>query len=148
MSGDQTPTAPPPGRPVLHVSIVTDDRVVYDGYADRVSAPATLGMVTILPRHVCYITTLEPGELTVKWQGEAKYYAISGGFLEVRDDQVTILGDTVERAEEIDVARAEAARQRAEALVHTARGRPEYLAGLQALRRSRVRLKVAQRVRR
>ncbi len=135
-------------RPTLRVTIVTDDRVVYDGLAESVSAPATLGMVTILPLHVCFITTLEPGELTVRWQGEASYYAISGGFLEVRDNEVTILGDTVERAEEIDVARAEAARQRAEVLVHTARGRPEYLAGLQALRRSRARLRVAQRVRR
>ena len=148
MSEERLPATPPSGQPILRVSIVTDDRMVYDGYADRVSAPATLGMVTILPRHVCFITTLEPGELTVKWQGEAQYFAISGGFLEVRDDQVTILGDTVERAEEIDVARAEAARQRAEALVHTVRERPEYLTGLQALRRSRARLKVAQRVRR
>ncbi|MBC7255140.1 MAG: ATP synthase F1 subunit epsilon [Chloroflexi bacterium] len=148
MSEGQSSPMPRVERPALRVTIVTDDRVVYDGLADRVSAPATLGMITVLPRHVCLITTLEPGELVVKWEGEAKYYAISGGFLEVRDDEVTILGDTVERAEEIDVARAEAARQRAEALVHTARGRPEYLAGLQALRRSRARLKVAQRVRR
>ncbi|MBC7315186.1 MAG: hypothetical protein H5T70_02035, partial [Chloroflexi bacterium] len=80
MSEERLSSVPRVERLALHVTIVTDDRVVYDGLADRVSAPATLGMITVLPRHVCLITTLEPGELTVKWEGEAKYYAISGGF--------------------------------------------------------------------
>ena len=143
-----TDNAPAPPAAALHVVIVTGDRVVYDGMADRVSAPAPQGMVTILPRHAAMLVMLEPGELIVRLGDDEEGYAVGGGFLEVADDHVTVLGDTVERADEIDILRAEAARQRASALVAHYQDRPEYAAGMQALRRSRARLKVAQRARR
>jgi F-type H+-transporting ATPase subunit epsilon len=105
-------------------------------------------MVTVLPRHAAMLVMLDPGELIVRSGEDEEDYAVGGGFMEVADDQVTILGDTVERADEIDVLRAEAARQRARALVARYQDRPEHAAGMQALRRSRARLNVAQHARR
>ena len=133
----------------LHVVIVTGDRSVYDGIAERVIAPAVQGPVTILVHHAPYLTTLEPGELAVGLEGgERQSYAIGGGFMEVSDDRVTVLADSAERAEEINVAEAEAARRRAQALMKRYRGQEEYGTYYQALRRSRARLKVARKMRR
>ena len=135
------------GRARLHVVVVTDQRIVYDGVGDRVVAPATNGQIGILLHHAPLVAALEPGELTVRIGDRRESFAIGGGFIEVRDDQVIVLADTAERAEEIDVARAEAARRRASLFIEAHRDRPESAAAWQALRRSRARLKVAGRVR-
>lgn len=140
MEGDEIPR--------LRVVIVTGDHAVYDGVADRVIAPCVTGQIGILAHHAPLLASLEPGELVVGTGQQEERYAVGGGFVEVRDDQVIVLADTAEAAEEIDVARAEAARRRARALVRTQRGRPESVAARQALRRSRARLKVARRRRR
>jgi F-type H+-transporting ATPase subunit epsilon len=128
----------------LHVVVATGDHAVYDGSVDRVTAPAVNGQISILVHHAPLLAALEPGELVVRSAGQAQSFAIGGGVVEVRDNQVIILADTAERAEEIDVARAEAARLRASTLVKQYRGRPEFATALQALRRSRARLKVAR----
>ena len=139
----------PKGNPAhMRVVIVTGDRTAYDGQAEAVVAPATNGQIGIRPLHAPLLAGLEPGELLVRANGEEQVFAVSGGFIEVRDNQVIILADTVERAEEIDVARAEAARRRARMLVERYRDRPEAIAARQALDRSRARLRVAQRARR
>ncbi len=94
------------------------------------------------------MTMLQPGDLLIKKDNEEEYLAISGGFLEVRPDKVIILADACERAEEIDIARAEAAKRRAE---ETLKERPPEIdtaAAEAALRRSLARLKVAERRRR
>jgi F-type H+-transporting ATPase subunit epsilon len=93
------------------------------------------------------MTMLQPGDLLIKKDKEEEYLAISGGFLEVRPDKVIILADACERAEEIDFARAEAAKRRAE---ETLKERPPGVdaAAEAALRRSLARLKVAERRRR
>ena len=135
-----------PTEPQLHVVIVTDDRTVYDSIAERLIAPAINGRVTILLHHAPFLAQLEPGELVVRAEEHEESIAIGGGFLEVRDNQAIVLADTAERAEEIDVARAEAARRRATLLVKEYRGRPEFVETWRALRRSRARLRVAQKV--
>jgi len=91
----------------LHVVIVTGDKAVYDGMADRVIAPALTGQISVLRHHAPLLAALEPGELIVRLGDSEEDFAIGGGFIEVRDNQVIVLADTVERAEEIDVARAE-----------------------------------------
>lgn len=131
-------------RPRLHVVVATGERVVYDGDAERVIAPASNGQISILAHHAPLLALLEPGELVVRLADQAQSFAVGGGFIEVRDNQVIVLADTAERAEEIDIARAEAARLRASALMKQYRGRPEYVVALQALHRSRARLKVAR----
>src|SRR5260370_35414568 len=98
--------------PVLHVKLVTAERKIVDEEADMVIAPGGAGELGILPRHIPIITTLKPGELRVRRAAGDQIFAITGGFMEVRnagerDSNVTILADAAERAEEIDIARAE-----------------------------------------
>jgi F-type H+-transporting ATPase subunit epsilon len=131
----------------LHLEIVTAERPVYSDDVDIVIAPGIAGQLGILPDHDALMTMLEPGELCVRKGTEETFIAISGGFLEVLNNKVVILADAAERAEEIDMARAEAAKKRAqEQLEHPADmdlNRAEA-----ALRRSLARLKVAERRRR
>jgi F-type H+-transporting ATPase subunit epsilon len=133
----------------LRLDIVTAEReVLREEGLDAVIAPGSEGQLGILPRHAPLMTMLEPGELRARRGNEETAIAISGGFLEVRDDVVTVLADTAEQAEEIDVERAREARARAEQLL---RERPADvdLAVLQAsLRRSMLRIRVAERRRR
>jgi len=132
-------------KPSLHVVIAAGDHAVYDGRADRVTAPAIRGQISILLHHAPLLAALEPGELIVRSENQMHSFAIGGGVVNVQDNQVIVLADTAERADEIDIARAEAARLRASELIRQYRGRPEFAAALQALRRSRARLKVARR---
>jgi F-type H+-transporting ATPase subunit epsilon len=131
----------------LHLEIVTAEHPVYSDDVDIVIAPGIVGQLGILPDHDALMTMLEPGELCVRKGAEETFIAISGGFLEVLKNKVVILADAAERAEEIDMARAEAAKKRAqERLEHPADmdlNRAEA-----ALRRSLARLKVAERRRR
>src|SRR4030043_387662 len=98
----------------LKLDIVTAERVVYSGEVDAVIAPGVEGQLGILPHHAPLMTMLQAGELVARKAGQEEIMAISGGFLEVRPDRVIVLADSAERAEEIDTARAEAARKRAE----------------------------------
>jgi F-type H+-transporting ATPase subunit epsilon len=133
----------------LRLDIVTAEReVLREEGLDIVVAPGSEGQLGILPQHAPLMTMLEPGELLTRRGNEETVIAISGGFLEVRDDVVTVLADTAEQSEEIDIERAQAARQRAEQLL---RERPPDvdLAVIQAsLRRSVLRIRVAERRRR
>ena len=130
------------------LDIVTAERAVYSGDVDMVVAPGIEGQLGILPHHAPLMTTLQAGELQIKKGSEKISLAISGGFLEVRPDRVVVLADSAERAEEIDVARAEAAKRRAQELL-TGKRAPEVDAARAeaSLRRSLARLRVAETVR-
>ena len=133
----------------LKLDIVTVERQVFSGEVDMIIAPGVEGKLGILPRHVPLITALSEGELCIKRGLEEQSFAISGGYLEVLDNHVTVLADAAERADEIDMARAEAARARAERLL--AEGLADSVDRKMiegALRRSRLRLKVARKRRR
>ena len=132
----------------LQLDIVTIERNVYSGEVDMVTAPGIVGELGILPRHAPLMTALKEGELRIQKDGEVEYFAIGGGFMEVRPDRVIVLADTAEMAEEIDIERAEAARQRAERLLAEGVPREQLPAIESALRRSRIRLKVARQRRR
>ena len=111
-------------------------------------APGVEGQLGIPPHHSPLITALEIGELKVRKDGEEEYFAIHGGFMEVRSNKVTVLADVAERAEEIDLERAEPARSRVQKLL-TEGPPPADLSSIQgALRRSMIRLRVAKRRRR
>jgi F-type H+-transporting ATPase subunit epsilon len=133
----------------LKLDIVTAERVVYSADVDIVIAPGVEGQLGILPHHAPLMTILQAGELVVRKGGQEDSLAISGGFLEVRPDRVIILADSAERAEEIDVARAEAARKRAEERLADRK-----VAGLDesraeaALQRAMARLSVADKMKR
>jgi len=131
----------------IRVEIVSQDRPVFEGDVDIVVAPGEDGEMGILPHHAPLLTTLKPGVLKVRTGTHEDVFAISGGVMEVQPALVTVLADAAERADEIDISRAEEARQRAEASL--AAGVPAnseaYLAAEAALRRSNLRLQVARR---
>lgn len=132
----------------LRLEIVTAERTVFADDVSEVVAWGIEGQLGILPHHAPLMTMLQPGDLLIKKDDEEHYLAISGGFLEVRPDKVIILADACERAEEIDVERAEAARRRAEEILKTRPPEIDTAAAEAALRRSLARIKVAERRRR
>jgi F-type H+-transporting ATPase subunit epsilon len=131
----------------IRCEIVSQDRPVFEGDVDIVVAPGVEGEMGILPHHTPLLTTLKPGVLRVRRSGQEQVFAISGGVMEVRPDIVTVLADAAEAAEEIDEARAEEARRRAEESLKSGlpRSSEAYLAAEAALRRSSLRLQVARR---
>ncbi len=101
-------------RDTLHVEVVTAERELYSGEATLVSAPGSEGQLGILPKHAAMLALLKEGELRIELNDAEEPIFVSGGFLEVSDNRVIVLADTAEHAEEIDEARAQEARRRAE----------------------------------
>ena len=128
----------------FHLEIVTAERVVLSDDVDQINAPTKDGRVGILPRHEPLLTILDGGELDIIKGAERTEFAVTGGFMEVLPNRVTILADTVERADEIDEARAEQARARAEERLRQRQSDQEAALAEAELRRALVRLKVAQ----
>lgn len=129
----------------IKIEVITGERVVYADDVDIVVAPGIEGQLGILPQHAPLLTTLQPGELMVRKGHEEIAMAVSGGFMEVRPDKVIVLADTAERAEEIDAARAQAARQRAIKRLNEQRDRIDLTRAEAALHRSLARLKVVEK---
>jgi F-type H+-transporting ATPase subunit epsilon len=97
----------------IKFKIATPEKVVYENEIDQITLPTTTGEITILPNHLPLVSTLRAGEVLIKKDKQEIPLAISGGFLEFADNQLTILADTAERIEEIDEARAEQGRVKA-----------------------------------
>jgi len=131
----------------LKLTIVSPERELYRGEVDAVLAPGIEGQLGILPRHAPLITQLAEGELCARVGEEEYFFAIHGGFMHVLPDSVVVLADVAERASEIDVERAEAARRRAVEMLGKLPPEERRLTEV-VLRRSQVRLKVARRRRR
>lgn len=115
----------------MQLDVVTPARVVVSRQVAEVMAPGSRGYFGVLPDHVPFITTLKAGTLTYWAGGEQRHLAVSRGYVEVRADRVCVLADTAEPADEIDVARAERARERAEGRLQ------EWAAGAEAIDASR-----------
>lgn len=129
----------------LHLQIVTPDKLLVRDDADQVQVPGKSGYLGILPGHAPLITELMIGEISYSHGGTTHYFAVSWGFAEVLPDKVTILADSAERAEDIDVKRAQEAKARAEEALRQASADLDYEAVNFALRRAEVRLEVAAR---
>ena len=127
------------------LEIVTAQRLVYSEEVDVLVAPGIDGELAILPSHAPLLTVLKPGEIRVVKGNEESYMAVSGGFMEVMANKVTILADTAERAEEIDIERTEEALKRAQEGATTATSNVDLARALASIRRSQARMKVARR---
>lgn len=134
----------------VRVEIVSQDRMVFEGDVDMVVVPGVSGDMGILPNHSPLLSTLRFGIVRVRRAGEEEIFTVAGGLIEVQPDLVTILADASEHVDEIDVARAEEARERARKALEE--GPPPdteaYLAMEAALRRSNLRLEAVRRYRR
>ena len=129
----------------MRLEIATAERVVYSEDVEILVAPGMDGQLGILPNHAPLLTALQPGEIRVVREGEESYMAVSGGFLEVMANRVTILADTAERAEEIDIERAEEAMQRAQERIESSVSAMDLQRALASIRRSQARLLAARR---
>ena len=134
----------------MQLEIVTQERAVFSGEIDAVNVPGVEGRMGILPNHTALLTTLSYGEVIVRTDGEEQFFAIGGGILEIQPDKVVILADSAERADEIDVERAEKARRDAEQVMKDGVPEdPEQYAQIRAsLLRAQARVKVGQSRRR
>lgn len=129
------------------LQIITPGKIVFRDDATSVSAPGTLGGFQILYDHAPLISTIEVGELRVKdTKGNDLLYATSGGFLEVKDNNVVVLAETAEPASEIDVARAKAASERASTRLHSNDPGIDVERARLAMMKSLNRLRVASKV--
>jgi F-type H+-transporting ATPase subunit epsilon len=128
----------------LTLEIATPTRLVVATPADEVVAPGSQGYFGVLPGHAPMLTTLGVGQLTYRIGRDEHHLAVCGGFVEVRNDKVILLADTAERPDEIDRARAERARERAERrLTGRTQEDIDYTRALAALMRALSRLAVA-----
>ena len=133
----------------LRCEIVSAERILFSEEVDAILAPGAEGQLGILPRHAPLITALQPGELIVSQGDEEEIFVVGGGFMEVVRDKVTILADGAERADEIDIERALAARERAEARLLDRQAEQVDFAQVEAsLRRALARLRVAEHAKR
>jgi F-type H+-transporting ATPase subunit epsilon len=132
----------------LRLEIITAERQVFADDVNVVVAPGIEGELGILPHHAPLMTMLKPGELLIRKDGNETYLVVSGGFLEVRPDKVIILADACERAEEIDITRAEEAKRRAEERLKTHPAGLDIARAQAALLRSLIRIRVAEKKRR
>jgi F-type H+-transporting ATPase subunit epsilon len=129
----------------IHLDIITAEREMLSEDVEIVLAPGTEGQLGILPRHAPLLTGLQAGELCYRKDGQLISMVITGGFMEVIPTRVTVLADAAERADDIDIARAEAARQRALARMDDKSDTVDAGRARIALMRATVRLKVARK---
>ncbi len=133
----------------LSVEIVTiERRLLTEEGVDEVIAPGVEGELAVLPRHAAFMTMLNPGELILKKGNEEIPFAVTGGFFEVLDDKVIVLADAAERADEIDILRAEQARERARLALERRESTEDLAVAAAALQRALIRLRVAEQRRR
>jgi len=133
----------------IRCEIVSQDRPIYEGDVDIVVIPGVDGIMGILPNHAPVLTTLSFGVIQVRKDGVEENFTVAGGVAEIQPHIVTILADRAENVEKIDIARAEAAQERAKEYME--KGPPpdsdRYLAMAAALRRSNLRLDAVRRYR-
>ena len=132
----------------MRLEIITAEQEVYADDVDVVVVPGMEGQLGILPHHAPLMTMLQPGELTIKKDGESTFLAVSGGFLEVLGNKVTILADAAEHSDAIDEDRALSAMEVARERLANRQGDIELEQVARAMRRAQVRLDVVQKRRR
>ena len=129
----------------MRLEIVTAERILFEGEVDVVVVPGADGEIGVLPKHAALMTVLQPGELRYRTGDREEQFVVTGGFVEVRGDRVSVLADAAEHIDEIDMARVEEAIARAQERIAEQRGDVDLERALSSLRRARVRLNVTRR---
>jgi F-type H+-transporting ATPase subunit epsilon len=127
----------------FQLEIVTPEKLVVKGSAEEAQIPGLSGYLGILPGHAPLITELAVGVITYRMGGETHTLSVAWGFMEVLPDKVTILAEAAERPQEIDMARAQKAKDRAEQRLKSNDPKTDYTRAEDALQRAETRLKVA-----
>ena len=129
----------------MQLEIITAEEQVFDDEVEMVVAPGIEGQLGILPHHAPLMTALQPGEILIRKDGEDTYLAVTGGFMEVMGNHVTILADACERSDAIDEARAQEAVERARERIQNQESDVQLEQVVASMRRAQVRLDVVRR---
>lgn len=128
----------------IQLDIITPDRVAFSGQVEEINLPGALGEFGVLPGHTPFLSQLRIGPMHFRQQGRVQWFALNRGIAEVTPQKVTVLVQTAESKEEIDISRAEAARRRAEERLRSRREEIDAARAEAALQRALARLKVAK----
>lgn len=128
--------------------IVTPEKTVFKDTISEVIVPSVSGELSILPNHASLVTQITPGELTIKKDGKEYYLAVTGGFLEVHNNIVTLLADYAVRSEEIEIAKVEEAQKKAEKAMMEKVSDQDFALAESQFKRTIIELKVANKRRR
>ena len=129
----------------MRLEIITAEREVYSDDVDALSAPGIEGQLGILPHHAPLMTALQPGEMKIRKDGVESYLVVTGGFMEVLGNKVTVLADACEHSDEVDEARAQIAVDRARERLEHRDSDMQLERAVSSLRRAQVRLDVVHR---
>jgi F-type H+-transporting ATPase subunit epsilon len=129
----------------FQLEIVTPEKLVVKDSAEEVQIPGRNGYLGVLPGHAPLITELGAGEISYRSRGQLHRFSLAWGFAEVLPDRVTVLAETVERADEIDVSRAQQSLKKAEESLHSAHTEEESSVAIGKIRRAQARIEVAQK---
>ena len=129
----------------MRLEIITAEQQAYADDVEALIAPGIDGELGILPHHAPLMTGLQPGEIMIRKEGQETYLAVTGGFLEVMRNQVTILADACERSDEIDEERARIAVEHAQELIDNRSDDMDLERAIAAVRRAETRLRVVRR---
>ena len=129
----------------MQLDIISAEKQVYSEEVEALVAPGIEGQLGILPHHAPLMTVLQPGEILIRKDGEETYLAVTGGFMEVIGNKVTILADACERSEEINEARAQEAVERARERMAHSDSDLQMERALSSMRRAQARVSVARR---
>lgn len=130
----------------LQLEIVTPEKTIFSAVVNQVTLPTMMGEITVLPNHVPMVSALAAGMVRIASDGGEMLMSISRGFIEIQHHRVIVLAETAERAEEIDVAKAQAARDEAQKSLSEQRlDREEYANTMALLEKQLARLRVAER---
>lgn len=132
----------------LNLTITTPEKKVLDETVDEIVVPTTAGEIAILTNHVDLLTAIKPGEITIKKANKTSHFGITGGFLEVSSNNVSILADYAVRAKDIEIAKAEQAKERAEKAMKEKVSQRDFAEAEAQLRRSLMELEIGKRRRR
>lgn len=129
----------------LNFQIITPEKIVLEDEVDEIIAPTTNGQVSILPNHISLLTRVTSGELITKKSGKETVLAVTGGFLEVGKNKVTLLADYAVHSADINVAKAEEAKARAEKLLAEKTSEEDFVIASSELQKALLELKVAMK---
>lgn len=131
----------------LHVDIVSAEKAIFSGNVNAVIASGEVGELGIFPGHTALLTPLKPGDICLEADGAQQIFYVSGGMMEVQPHLVTILADTVVRADDLDEAAAIEAKSRAEKAMHDSKEQLDYAAAAIELAEALAQLKTIRRIR-
>lgn len=130
----------------LDLEIITPEKIVFKSEADEVIAPTANGQIGILPNHIGLLTKIIPGEIIIRKGNSQQFLAVTGGFLEINNNKVSILADYAIRAEDVEVARAQEAQKRAEKLIQEKKTEKDFRIAQAELIKSILELRIANKI--